>query len=194
MNSQDIKFELIDRSFMIIDKDGWEEFSFKKLANEKKIDVSKINQFFGSKKQLLKEFSKMIDLRVEKEFDFKSLEDSSTKDNLFELIMLRLDYMQPYKNSLKKIIVSISKSPSMLKSVSENVSDSLDFYLELTKAYDSSYFDLFKKKTILLIYSYIFKVWLDDNSEELSRTMSELDKVLSLSEKVANRIKNFALF
>ena len=194
MNSQDIKFELIDRSFMIIDKDGWEEFSFKKLANEKKIDVSKINQFFGSKKQLLKEFSKMIDLRVEKEFDFKSLEDSSTKDNLFELIMLRLDYMQPYKNSLKKIIVSISRSPSMLKSVSENVSDSLDFYLELTKAYDSSYFDLFKKKTILLIYSYIFKVWLDDNSEELSRTMSELDKVLSLSEKVANRIKNFALF
>ena len=136
----------------------------------------------------------MIDLRVEKDFDFKSLEDSSTKDNLFELIMLRLDYMQPYKNSLKKIIVSISKSPSMLKSVSENVSDSLDFYLELTKAYDNSYFDLFKKKTILLIYSYIFKVWLDDNSEELSRTMSELDKVLSLSEKVANRIKNFALF
>ena len=194
MNSQDIKFELIDRSFMIIDKDGWEEFSFKKLAYEKKIDVSKINQFFGSKKQLLKEFSKMIDLRVEKEFDFKSLEDSSTKDNLFELIMLRLDHLQPYKNSLKKIIVSISKSPSMLKSVSENVSDSLDFYLELTKAYDNSYFDLFKKKTILLIYSYIFKVWLDDNSEELSRTMSELDKVLSLSEKVANRIKNFALF
>ncbi len=194
MNSQDIKFELIDRSFMIIDKDGWEEFSFKKLAYEKKIDVSKINQFFGSKKQLLKEFSKMIDLRVEKEFDFKSLEDSSTKDNLFELIMLRLDHLQPYKNSLKKIIVSISKSPSMLKSVSENISDSLDFYLELTKAYDSSCFDLFKKKTILLIYSYIFKVWLDDNSEELSRTMSELDKVLSLSEKVANRIKNFALF
>ena len=36
MNSQDIKFELIDRSFMIIDKDGWEEFSFKKLAYEKK--------------------------------------------------------------------------------------------------------------------------------------------------------------
>ena len=160
----------------------------------KKIDISKINQFFGSKKQLLKEFSKMIDLRVEKEFDFKSLEDSSTKDNLFELIMLRLDHLQPYKNSLKKIIVSISKSPSMLKSVSENVSDSLDFYLELTKAYDNSYFFLFKKKTILLIYSYIFKVWLDDNSEELSRTMSELDKVLSLSEKVANRIKNFALF
>ena len=136
----------------------------------------------------------MIDLRVEKDFDFKSLEDSSTKDNLFELIMLRLDHLQPYKNSLKKIIVSISKSPSMLKSVSENISDSLDFYLELTKAYDSSCFDLFKKKTILLIYSYIFKVWLDDNSEELSRTMSELDKVLSLSEKVANRIKNFALF
>ena len=62
------------------------------------------------------------------------------------------------------------------------------------KAYDNSFFDIFKKKSIFLIYSYIFKVWLDDDSEELSKTMSELDKVLSISEKIANKLKNYALF
>ena len=102
--------------------------------------------------------------------------------------------MQPYKSSLKTIIFSLRKRPSMLKSISENVSSSLDFYLELTKAYDNSFFDIFKKKSIFLIYSYIFKVWLDDDSEELSKTMSELDKVLSISEKIANKLKNYALF
>ena len=50
----------------------------------------------------------MIDLQVEKNFDFKDLENSSTKDNLFELIMLRLESMRPYK-SIKKHNFSFQK-------------------------------------------------------------------------------------
>ena len=194
MNSQDKKNQLIDSSFKIIEDEGWDNFTLKKLSEKKNLDINSINQLLRSKKNLLKEFSKMIDFKVEKEFSFEDLHDSSTKDNLFELIMLRLEYMQPYKAALKSIIFSIKKQPGMLKSVSNNVLDSLDFYLELTKAYDKSFFDLFKKKSILLIYSYIFKIWLDDNTEELSKTMSELDKLLTFSERLANNLKNYALF
>ena len=194
MNSQDKKNQLIDSSFKIIEDEGWDNFTLKKLSEKKNLDINSINQFLRSKKNLLKEFSKMIDYKVEKEFNFEDLHDSSTKDNLFELIMLRLEYMQPYKAALKSIIFSIKKQPGMLRSVSNNVLDSLDFYLELTKAYDKSFFDLFKKKSILLIYSYIFKIWLDDNTEELSKTMSELDKLLTFSERLANNLKNYALF
>ena len=194
MNSQDKKNQLIDASFKIIEDKGWDNFTLKKLSEKKNLDINSINQLLRSKKHLLKEFSKMIDFKVEKEFSFEDLHDSSTKDNLFELIMLRLEYMQPYKAALKSIIFSIKKQPGMLRSVSNNVLDSLDFYLELTKAYDKSFFDLFKKKSILLIYSYIFKIWLDDNTEELSKTMSELDKLLTFSERLANNIKNYALF
>ena len=194
MNSQDKKNQLIDSSFKIIEDEGWDNFTLKKLSEKKNLNINIINQLLRSKKNLLKEFSKMIDFKVEKEFSFEDLHDSSTKDNLFELIMLRLEYMQPYKAALKSIIFSIKKQPGMLKSVSNNVLDSLDFYLELTKAYDKSFFDLFKKKSILLIYSYIFKIWLDDNTEELSKTMSELDKLLTFSERLANNLKNYALF
>ena len=194
MNSQDKKNQLIDSSFKIIEDEGWDNFTLKKLSEKKNLDINIINQLLRSKKNLLKEFSKMIDFKVEKEFDFQDLHDSSTKDNLFELIMLRLEYMQPYKAALTRIIFSITKQPGMLRSVSNNVLDSLDFYLELTKAYDKSFFDLFKKKSILLIYSYIFKIWLDDKTEELSKTMSELDKLLTFSERLANNIKNYALF
>ena len=194
MNSQDKKNQLIDSSFKIIEDEGWDNFTLKKLSEKKNLDINSINQFLRSKKNLLKEFSKMIDYKVEKEFSFEDLQDSSTKDNLFELIMLRLEYMQPYKAALKSIIFSIKKQPGMLRSVSNNVLDSLDFYLELTKAYDKSFFDLFKKKSILLIYSYIFKIWLDDNTEELSKTMSELDKLLTFSERLANNLRNYALF
>ena len=102
--------------------------------------------------------------------------------------------MQPYKESLKKIIMSLKTDPTTTKSISLNVLESLDFYLELTDAYDNSIFDILKKKSFLILYSYIFMVWLDDKTDELSRTMSELDKVLSLSEKMALNFRSYTPF
>ena len=72
--------------------------------------------------------------------------------------------------------------------------NSLDFYLELTNAFNDSFLDIFKKKSILLIYSYIFMIWLEDDSDELSKTMSELDKLLTFSEKIALDFKTYTPF
>ena len=146
---------------------------------------------FLKKEDILKEFSSMIDLQVEKNFDFKDLENSSTKDNLFELIMLRLELMRPYKKALKNIILVFRSNLSMIKSVSFKILNSLDFYLELTNAYDGSFFDIFKKKAIFFIYTQTFVVWINDDSEEMSKTMSELDKMLSFSEKITNSFNDY---
>ena len=95
MNLSEKKFKLINVAFQMIEKLGWQKFSLKRLADEEKISIAEINQIFRKKEDILKEFSSMIDLQVEKNFDFKDLENSSTKDNLFELIMLRLELMRP---------------------------------------------------------------------------------------------------
>jgi hypothetical protein len=70
----------------------------------------------------------------------------------------------------------------------------MDFYLEYSNAYDESIFDTVKKKSLFLIYSYCFKVWLDDDSKELSKTMSELDRLLNYAEKFSKKAKDLFLF
>ncbi len=194
MNSLEKKFKLIDASFKIIETEGWNNFSLKKLAESQKISLKEIINILKSKSQILKEFSKMIDHKVENNFDIKDLENTSIKDNLFELIMLRLEYMQPYRKTLRIIIEVLKTNPLIAKSVTTNILNSIDFYLELTNAYDDSFFDIFKKKSIFVIYSYIFTIWLDDNSTELSKTMSELDRLLTFSEKLALNFKNYTPF
>ncbi len=191
MNLSQKKLKLINAAFQMIEKLGWQNFSLKRLADEEKISVAEINQIFRKKEDILKEFSSMIDLQVEKNFDFRDLESSSTKDNLFELIMLRLELMRPYKKALKSIILVFRSNLSMIKSVSFKILNSLDFYLELTNAYDGSFFDIFKKKVILFIYTQTFMVWINDDSEEMSKTMSELDKMLSFSEKITNSFNDY---
>ena len=70
----------------------------------------------------------------------------------------------------------------------------MDFYLEYSNAYDESIFDPVKKKSLFLIYSYCFKVWLEDDSKELSKTMSELDRLLNYAEKFSKKAKDLFLF
>ena len=194
MKSSEKKYSLIKSSFKIIEKSGWKSFSFQKLSYSEKISINEIKKFFKSEIDILNEFSKMIDIKVEKSFDYQELGNTSVKDNLFELIMLRLELMQPYRNALKSILNAFKSDPLLAKSVAKNVMNSLDFYLELTNAFNDSFLDIFKKKSIFLVYSYIFTIWLEDNSEELSKTMSELDKLLTFSEKIALNFKTYTPF
>ena len=194
MKSSDKKFNLVKSSFNIIEKSGWKSFSLQKLSYAEKIPINEIKIFFKSEITILDEFSKMIDIKVEKSFDYEELTKTSVKDNLFELIMLRLEFMQPYRNALKNIKNSFKSDPLVAKSVAKNVMNSLDFYLELTNAFHDSFLDIFKKKSIFLIYSYIFMIWLEDDSDELSKTMSELDKLLTFSEKIAINFKTYTPF
>ena len=194
MKSSDKKFNLVKSSFNIIEKRGWKSFSLEKLSDTEKIPINEIKFFFKSEITILDEFSKMIDIKVEKSFDYEELTNTSVKDNLFELIMLRLEFMQPYRNALKSIKSSFKSDPLVAKSVAKNVMNSLDFYLELTNVFNDSFLDIFKKKSIFLIYSYIFMIWLEDDSDELSKTMSELDRLLTFSEKIALNFKTYTPF
>ena len=194
MKSSDKKFNLVKSSFNIIEKSGWKSFSLQKLSYAEKIPINEIKIFFKSEITILDEFSKMIDIKVEKSFDYEEVTNTSVKDNLFELIMLRLEFMQPYRNALKNIKNSFKSDPLVAKSVAKNVMNSLDFYLELSNAFNDSFLDIFKKKSIFLIYTYIFMIWLEDESDELSKTMSELDKLLTFSEKIALDFKTYTPF
>ena len=187
------KFKIIEESFLFIDKIGWKEFSIERFAEENKYKTSEVKKFIGNKNDLLIEFSKMIDEKVELNIDKEEFENTDVKDNIFELLMMRFDAMTPFKGGLKKIISEI-KSPIILKEISQNILVSMDFYLEFSNAYDDTIFDVIKKKSLFLIYSYCFKAWLNDDSKELSKTMSELDRLLNYAEKFSKKAKDFLSF
>ncbi len=187
------KFKIIEEAFLLIDKNGWEDFSLEKLALINNYKIEDLKNFIKNKNSILVEFSKMIDQKVEKNIDFQDFQNSNIKDNIFELVMTRFDVMTPFKRPLKKILLEI-QNPLILQKISSNVFNSMDFYLEFSNAYENSIFDIFKKKSLFLIYAYCFRIWLDDNSEEQSKTMSELDRLLSVAENFSKRAREFCLF
>ena len=70
------KFKIIEESFFLIDKIGWEEFSIERFAEENKYKISEVKNFIGNKNDLLIEFSKMIDEKVELNIDVDEFENT----------------------------------------------------------------------------------------------------------------------
>ena len=191
MTELNTEHKIIKLIFKKIESSGWESFNFNEFSKEQKIPIDKIRNFFVSKNQIITKFSKMIDFHVEQKISADDINMSSIKDNLFELIMLRFEEMEDYKISLRIITQSLVNNPLLLSRVSKNILNSLDFYLELSQGYDRSSMDLFKKNILFLVYSYCFNVWLNDNSPDLSSTMAELDRLLSMAENFSKKFKEF---
>ena len=192
MNSFNInEKKLINKGFALIKEIGWNNFDIKTLSKKEKISEEEISFFFSCKYSLIERFTKMIDSEVESNLSFDEMKESSVKDNLFEVIMLRFDVMEPYKIELSELIKNATKNPALFSVISKNVINSMDFYLEISNSYKGLTIDLFKKNFLFIIYSYTFKIWLEDNSDDLSKTMATLDKSLSIADNLQKKAKEF---
>ena len=185
------KEKLIILGFKLIEKKGWSYFSLKNLAKENKSDLESIKFFFKNKSQFLESFSEMIDNKVLANIDKDEFNKNSIKDNLFELIMLRFENLNHYKTGLKILLSDLKKSPVELKKIMKKVLDSMDLFLEIANVKNNYLMDFIKVNIIFIIYSYVFNVWLDDQSSEMSKTMAELDKWLSKAEFYIKKINEY---
>ena len=182
------KEKLIALGFELIEKKGWKNFSLESLSEVDKNDVETVESFFRNKLQFLESFSEMIDDKVLAEVDQEEFKKNSIKDNLFELIMLRFENLNDYKTGLKILLSELKKSPIELKKIMKKILDSMDLFLEVANIKNNYIMDFIKVNVIFIIYSYVFNVWLDDESPEMSKTMAELDKWLSQAEFYGKKI------
>ncbi|MAI60577.1 MAG: hypothetical protein CMM92_06105 [Rickettsiales bacterium] len=190
-NSTETENKYIKKGFDLINDIGWEEFSLEKLSTKEKIPINDLKVFFKCKNSIVDKFSRMIDKNIESKLRIDDFKDSSKKDILFELIMMRFDEMEGFKGSLVKILDVSKNKPLLISIITKNVMNTMDFFLELSNSYNNYAFDFLKKNFLFFIYSITFKTWLSDDTEDLSKTMAELDKLLSTAENFQQKVSSF---
>jgi len=79
----------------------------------------------------------------------------------------------------------------LISIITKNVLNTMDFFLELSNSYNNYAFNVLKKNFLFLIYSITFKTWLTDNTKDLSKTMAELDRLLSTAENLQQKVSSF---
>ena len=173
----DLEKKIVEKTLKLLKKKSWTKLTLDEIltkGNKKKININ-------SKNDLLKNINRYVDNLLI--YKMKSLEVSSTKDMLFEVLMARFDIIQQNRQSFIKIYDGFKKSPSHFVKLLPSFLESMIVTAELAKFNVNGVKGSIRLKGLLIVYFITFFHWLEDKTSSLEKTMTNLDKNLDQAEK-----------
>ncbi len=106
----------------------WNDIEIGDIAREAGVTLAEFRECYPSKGAVLGGFARMIDKQV---LDGASddLDDEPTRERLFDVLMRRLDAMDPYKPALRRIVFALRGDPLSLAALNQVALNSQRFML-----------------------------------------------------------------
>ena len=184
MNKENINIAL--KTLKLLKKKSWGEIRLEEIIKNSK----KHKQSIKTKNDLLKNINRYVDYLLKKETS--SIEKSSTKDMLFEVIMARFDVLQKYRNSFLTLFESFKSKPQKSIILLPSFLESMFLTATLANIEIKGIKGSLKIKGIFIIYIATYLEWIKDTSKSLEKTMTALDKYLNkaIEHKLLQKIKD----
>ena len=110
--------------------------------------------------------------------------DTSARDRLFDVIMRRFDALAPYKKAVASILADIPADPIAALAEAGPFLRSMAWMLEAAGLSAAGLRGALRVKGLALVYVATLRVWLNDDSSDLARTMAALDRNLRRAESL----------
>jgi len=173
-----------ETTLIILKKKSWSNISLDEI--KKKSKIKSFNKLIKKKQDILKGLNNFFDYRLS--LAIKNIEQSTNKDMIFEILMMRFDILQSYRNEVISIFNSFKTKPKELVFFMPDLLDSIIFMLGHTNLSIKGITGQLKIKGVLIIYISTFFVWMNDQTYSLEKTMTSLDDFLDQANKI---IDNF---
>ena len=185
MNRQLIK--LAETTLLILEKRTWHSIKIDEIYNKININKKNLQNKVDNKRDLLRNINYYFDFKLRNITD--SIDQSTLKDMIFEIIMMRFDILQTHRKPIIKIFEFFKKKPQELVFLLPSLIDSMISMAGLAKISIVGIKGNLKVKGLLAIYFSSFLAWEKDNSESLEKTMTSLDNHLDRAGKLLSIIK-----
>ena len=173
----------IDAALDLAASRGWRDTRFGEVAEAAGLTLAELYALFPSKIAILFAFMREVDAAV-LAGAATELQDEPTRDRLFDLIMRRFDALAPHKEGVRVIVRESVCHPATGACLSLALARSLAIMLEAAGVDSSGLRGLMRIKGLGAVYLSAFRVWLDDDSEDMAKTMAALDRSLTRAERL----------
>ena len=156
---------------------GWRNLTLGDIALEAGVTLSALARCYGSRQEILDGFERMIDRRMLAGAIAGDIDDKP-RDRLFDIIMERFDALLPYRDGVRRIAKELAFDPISGLTLATALPRTLGWMFTGARiAADGPAMPL-KLAVLGGVYLATFRVWLDEESQDLSKTMATLDKQL----------------
>jgi AcrR family transcriptional regulator len=184
----DPRRHIIDTAFGLALERGWRDLSLAEIAEAAGLPLSRLYAVFPSKQAILDGFADQVDAAMLGE-GVEPLDTTPARDRLFDMVMRRLDALQPHKDALAVILQDQLRDPLAACCGLGRLARSMAVTLEAAGFSTTGCRGVLRLKGLSAIYLSTLRVWLRDDSDDMARTMAYLDKQLSRVDALLGRLK-----
>lgn len=167
----------------------WREVTLADIAEEAHVPLADLRDHVSTKSDLLAKLLRTIDGEVLRQAG-KSSADLSKRDALFEVVMTRLDLLQPYKPALQSIYASGGADFSLAAPYLA----SQHWMLQAAGIGTEGLSGGARVAGLALAYASVFRTWLDDEDPGMGKTMAALDRHLRRGESALGNLEKAGSF
>lgn len=181
---------LIAALFRLLETRNWQDISLADIALESATDLAELRSRIDDRFALLEQFARQIDVEVIKTVD-PDLKGEPARERLFDVLMSRLDALEPFKPGIAGLARSASRDPLLAAQLNRLACTSQGWMLEAVGISGDGLIGALRIQGLVLAFSRVLGVWLKDDDPDMARTMAELDKVLRRGETVLDTLSRF---
>lgn len=167
----------------------WDEIELGDIATEADLPLGKLRGLFPSKLAMLGGLTRIVDDAVLAELS-DDLAGEPVRERLFDLVMRRLDALEPYKPGLRRIAPVIRRDPLTMAALNRGAVNSWRYMLASAGIPTEDALGNLRVQGAVLLMARVSEVWLDDDEPELSRTMARLDRELKRAGAIMARVED----
>jgi AcrR family transcriptional regulator len=156
---------------------GWRNLSLGDIAVEAGVTLSVLARFYGSRAEILDGFERMIDRRMLAGAAAGDIDDKP-RERLFDIIMERFDALLPYRDGVRRITRELPFDLASALTLATAAPRSIGWMFAGARIAVDGPTVPFKLAVLGGVYLAAFRVWLNEESQDLSKTMATLDKQL----------------
>jgi AcrR family transcriptional regulator len=176
---------IVNAFLRLILERGWGGVSLLDIARRAEVSLADLYRLFSSKEAILAAFSRSLDDKM-LAGDDPSDDPELPRERLLDVILRRLDAMTPHKEAVRVLWRDLPRDPVAWTRLRSAVLDALGAMLEAAGIDSSGLRGALRKRVLGIVFAQAVRVWLDDDSPDLTRTTAELDRRLRRASGVLN--------
>lgn len=177
----DLAARIVDAALTLAARQAWRSVSLAAIADEAGITVLQLYAVYRSKPAILEAFHRRVDAAVLASAE--AANDERPRDRLFDVVMRRFDALSSHKEAVAAIARDTAYDPLAALCGMPALLNSMSWMLETAGVSASGWAGRARVKLLLGIYLSVLRVWLADDSPDMTRTMAALDSRLRRAER-----------
>lgn len=181
MSDEKIRQQILKNAMDLAAEQGWNKMSLSDAARRCSLSLDVVRKIFPCKTSLLLYLNRLADQAALKQF----YQQQPVPEYLFDLFMERFDTFQHYRQGFISAVHTLPFNPPLAFLLQITIQNSMKWLAEAAEINTSGLRGMACIKGLTAIWVLNMRVWLKDETDDLSQTMASLDKSFKKAEKFA---------